>query len=198
MHICLPRTATRLVDQVCRAVQDRRRSGVGSTPIEVHDVPPHYVSSEETALVRWLNGGEARPLSSSQRPFERGVRRRPTLIDNVETLAHIALIGRFGPAWFRQAGLADAPGTMLATVAGAVRQPGVYEIAVGTPIGRCWPGAGRAGRRPRCWSAATSAPGMTRGTVGGWLPMSPQWLGRAGASPGRRRADRAARRRRAA
>ncbi|HEY7014987.1 MAG TPA: NADH-ubiquinone oxidoreductase-F iron-sulfur binding region domain-containing protein [Streptosporangiaceae bacterium] len=183
VHICLPRTATGLVDQMCRAVQDRRRSGVGSTPVEVHDVPPHYVSGEETALVRWLNGGEARPVSSRQRPFERGVRRRPTLIDNVETLAHIALIGRFGPAWFRQAGLADAPGTMLATVSGAVRHPGVYELAVGTPIGalltwsRAAPDASAVliGGYFGTWHEARSAAG---------IPMSPQWLGRAGASPG--------------
>jgi NADH:ubiquinone oxidoreductase subunit F (NADH-binding) len=183
VHICLPRTAARLVDQVCRAVKDRQRSGVGSVPIEVHDVPPHYVSGEETSLVRWLNGGEARPASSRQRPFERGVRRRPTLINNVETLAHIALIGRFGPAWFRQAGLADAPGTMLATVSGAVRHPGVYELPVGTPIAELL-----------AWSRAApdAAAVLIGGYFGTWheaqsvagVPMSPQWLRQAGAAPG--------------
>lgn len=146
-------------------------------------MPPHYVSGEETSLVRWLNGGEARPLSSRQRPFERGVRRRPTLIDNVETLAHIALIARLGPAWFRQAGLADAPGTMLATVSGAVHHPGVYELAVGTPIAELL-----------AWSRA--APDAAAVLIGGYFgtwhearsvagsPMSPQWLRQAGASPG--------------
>src|SRR5260370_41740072 len=94
--------------------------------IEVHELPHRYVSSEETSLVRWLNGGEARPLGGRERPFERGVRRRPTLVDNVETLAHIALIARFGPAWFPQAGLPAPPRKILATGSRAVDRPGVY------------------------------------------------------------------------
>jgi NADH:ubiquinone oxidoreductase subunit F (NADH-binding) len=69
------------------------------------------------------------------RPHEQGVRKRPTLTDNVETLAHVALIARYGPDWFRQVGLPDSPGTMLTTVSGAVAEPGVYEVASGTRIG---------------------------------------------------------------
>jgi len=135
VHMCLPRTSAGLADQVRAAIADRQRFGLGGPSIQMHDVPHHYVSSEETALVRWLNGGEARPTGGLTRPYERGVRRRPTLVDNVETLAQIALIARFGPSWFRQVGLPDDPGTMLATISGAVARPGVYEIALGTPIG---------------------------------------------------------------
>jgi NADH:ubiquinone oxidoreductase subunit F (NADH-binding) len=134
VHVCLPRSRPGLAGLVRDAVADRQRNGLDGVPIDVHELPHHYVSSEETSLVRWLNGGEARPPGGRERPFERGVRRRPTLVGNVETLAHVALIARFGPAWFRQAGLPDAPGTMLATVSGAVDQPGVYEIEAGSPI----------------------------------------------------------------
>jgi NADH:ubiquinone oxidoreductase subunit F (NADH-binding) len=134
VHMCLPRTAPALVDRVCAAVAERERSGQDTVAVQVHALPDHYVSSEETSLVRWLNGGEARPLGRQHRPFQRGVRRRPTLVDNVETLAHIALIARFGPAWFRQAGLPEGPGTMLATISGDVSDPGVYEIETGTAI----------------------------------------------------------------
>jgi NADH:ubiquinone oxidoreductase subunit F (NADH-binding) len=181
VHVCLPRTRPGLAELIRQAVQDR--SGVDSVPVQVHELPHHYVSSEETSLVRWLNGGEARPLGRRERPFERGVRRRPTLVDNVETLAHIALIARFGPGWFRQAGLPDAPGTMLVTVSGAVDHPGVYEVDVGTPIAEVL-GASRA----RDGVGAV----LVGGYFGSWhdlravagLPLCAQRLRRVGASPG--------------
>ena len=54
------------------------------------------------ALVHQLNGGGAKPTFIPPRPFEAGVGQRPTLLQNVETLAHLALISRFGAAWFRE------------------------------------------------------------------------------------------------
>jgi NADH:ubiquinone oxidoreductase subunit F (NADH-binding) len=132
VHVCLDRTRGRQVSDVLRAVAERERAGLDPVRLLVHEIPHRYVSSEETALIRWLNGGEARPSVTPPRPFQKGVERGPTLVDNVETLAHIALIGRYGPDWFRRAGLPDAPGTMLVTVTGAVTDPGVYEIESGT------------------------------------------------------------------
>ncbi len=134
-HLCLPRTRDWLIDAVLAAVAERRRAGLDPVPLAVHDLPHHYVSSEETSLVHWLNGGEAKPTYTPPRPFERGVGKRPTLIDNVETLAHVALIARYGADWFREAGRADAAGTMLTTVSGAVAQPGVYEVEAGSSVG---------------------------------------------------------------
>ena len=97
-------------------------------------VPAHYVAGEETALVQLVNGGPAKPTATPPRPFERGVAGRPTLVDNVETLAHLATVAQHGPNWFRQVGTADEPGSVLVTVSGAVARRGVYEVALGTPF----------------------------------------------------------------
>ena len=108
--------------------------------IRVVAVPTGYVVGEERSIVHLLNGGPAIP-TSGPRPFVRGVRGRPTLIQNVETLGHLALIHAFGPAWFREIGPEEMPGSMLVTVSGAVANPGVYEIEVGTSVGHVIRGA---------------------------------------------------------
>jgi NADH:ubiquinone oxidoreductase subunit F (NADH-binding) len=117
---------------VRRAIAERNvERGV---PIEVVEVPPRFVSGEESAVIHHLNGGDSKPTSTPPRPFERGVDGRPTFISNVETFAHIAQIARFGPNWFRETGTSHEPGTMLVTVSGAIATPGVYEVAMGTPL----------------------------------------------------------------
>jgi NADH:ubiquinone oxidoreductase subunit F (NADH-binding) len=115
------------------AVRERPEDPV---PVRVEAVPARYVSSEESALVNFLNTGEARPTSKPPRPFERGVQGRPTLVSNVETYAHLALIARHGAEWFRGQGTADSAGTALVTVGGAVSNPGVYEVGLGIPLGQ--------------------------------------------------------------
>lgn len=145
-----------------RAAVDERRTGGARTRIV--QVPPRYVASVDTSLVNFLNTGTARPVAREPRPSQRGVDGRPTLVDNVETLAHLALVSRHGPDWFRGRGTEDAPGTALITVGGAVHAPGVYEIDLGVPI-----------REPVRMAGGTTAPvrGMLLGGLGGrWLPLS--------------------------
>jgi NADH:ubiquinone oxidoreductase subunit F (NADH-binding) len=107
-------------------------------------VPDAYVAGEETALLHYLNGGPAVPTLVPPRPHQHGLGRRPTLVCNAETLAHVALVARNGAAWFRELGTPEHPGTALVTVAGAVRRPGVHEVALGTPIAQAIAGAGGA------------------------------------------------------
>ena len=111
------------------------RAGHDTPAVRVVGVPHRYVGSEASALARFLTDGNPRPTGTPPRPAQRGVRGRPTLVDNVETLAHLALIARYGAAWYRACGTDDSPGTTLVTVGGTVGLPGVYEIEHGIPLG---------------------------------------------------------------
>ncbi|MFI5005334.1 MAG: NADH-ubiquinone oxidoreductase-F iron-sulfur binding region domain-containing protein [Solirubrobacterales bacterium] len=117
-----------------RAIAERGRPRRGEPGIELLAVPNSYVAGQESALVNLLGGGPALPTFTPPRPFERGVRGRPTLVCNVETLAHLALIARHGPEWFRELGTAAQPGSALITLSGPVAYPGVYEIEHGSPL----------------------------------------------------------------
>jgi NADH:ubiquinone oxidoreductase subunit F (NADH-binding) len=117
-----------------RAALAERGSRVDRVKLSVVTVPEGFVPGEETALVSWLNGKPPRPTSTPPRPFERGVRGAPTLVQNVETLANMALVARFGPSWFRGLGTREEPGTVLVTVGGAVARRGIYEIPLGFPL----------------------------------------------------------------
>lgn len=120
---------------VLDAALGERRYAADQVRLQVVQVPRHYVASEASALVHFLNDGDARPLAAPPRTSERGVHGRPTLVDNVETLAQLAMIVAGGPEWFREAGTATDPGSTLVTIGGAVERPGVYEISLGSPLG---------------------------------------------------------------
>jgi NADH:ubiquinone oxidoreductase subunit F (NADH-binding) len=99
------------------AIEARNRAGIdGRLSLSLVATPEGFVVGEETALVHHLNGGPAKPTFKPPLPFERGVGGAPTLVQNAETLAHIALIARFGPDWFREVGTRDEPGSVLLTV----------------------------------------------------------------------------------
>ncbi len=101
---------------------------------QIVSIPDGFVAGEETALINALNGKPAKPSVKPPYPFERGVDGAPTLVQNAETLAHVALIARFGARWFRSLGTEAEPGTALVTVSGAVARPGVYEIELGSRV----------------------------------------------------------------
>lgn len=103
-------------------------------PVQLVGGPNGYVSGEESAVIQYLNGGQPKPTFVPPRPFERGYRRRPTLMANAETAAQLALIARHGDSWFREIGTEHDPGSALVTISGAVARPGVFELAFGTPI----------------------------------------------------------------
>jgi NADH:ubiquinone oxidoreductase subunit F (NADH-binding) len=102
--------------------------------VELLTVPPGYVAGEETAAVRMINEGLAKPTDKPPRPFEAGVDDRPTLVSNVETLANLPYLQRHGSAAFRSEGTSLSPGTFLATITGAGRPPVLYELPHGLPF----------------------------------------------------------------
>lgn len=117
-----------------QALQELQAAGLWGEDVRVTVVDPTYVAGEETAAVQALNGGEPLPTDKPPRPFEEGVHGRPTLINNVETLANLPLIQRVGPAAYREQGTAAAPGTFLLTLSGCA-STGLYEVPLGVTLG---------------------------------------------------------------
>lgn len=147
-----------VIGTIDAAIAERR--GVDSVPVELITPPARYVASEESALAHWAGDGIATPVYGD-RPFQRGMNGRPTLVQNAETLAHIALIARHGGAWFASVGDPAAPGTTLVSVGGAVALPGVIEVATGTPVRAIL---------QRCGGESAAVKGFLTGGYGGaWV-----------------------------
>ena len=166
-HLVVHRQEAGLIASLEDAIADRETLGVDPVPIQVDGIPGRYVSSEQSSIAQYLNGGPGKPAFSPPRPHERGVRGRPTLVNNVETLAHLALIARYGDGWFRGIGPATDPGSALVTVGGAVARPGVYEIEMGAPIGQVVMLAGGPTEPLQAL--------LVGGYFGAWLPAELAW-----------------------
>jgi NADH:ubiquinone oxidoreductase subunit F (NADH-binding) len=125
-------------DQLLRllghALAERSAAGCDRIAVEIVAAPPRFLAGEESALASRVGGGPAVPTFKRPRVFERGVGGSPTLVQNVETLAHVALIARFGAAWFRQVGTAAEPGSMLVTAHRADGASLVSEVPLGAPL----------------------------------------------------------------
>jgi len=148
-----------------RAIETRSRRRLdGKVALRLAVSPGGFVSGEETAVVQLLNGRPAKPAFKPPLPFERGVGGAPTLVQNVETLAHVSLIGRHGARWFREIGTEDEPGSALMTVSGSVRRPGVYEIPYGTPLDSLVAEAGGWSSEPQAY--------LLGGYFGAWIPAA--------------------------
>ncbi len=93
--------------------------------------PATYVAGEDSAATEFLESGTAQPRTKPPYPAAAGLHGRPTVVSNVETLAHLALVARDGAAAFRAVGTEACPGTMLITVPDECFTPGVYEVEIG-------------------------------------------------------------------
>jgi len=154
-----------------RAAETAMRHALGERPADIQgraqivSAPPGYVSGEESAAVHFVNEGDARPTTTPPRPFDRGVGGRPTLVQNVESLALAALIARRGHDWYLDQGRRGGIG--LITVSGAVTRAGVQEIALGSTLSDVAAAAG--GLRSDTQAV------LLGGYFGGWAEVDEQW-----------------------
>jgi len=161
-YLCVGHRTAAIARSVTEAAAERVRTGLDSVPVEVTTTADGYLSGQENALISALNGNAPLPTFVPPRAAQRGVHRRPTLVLNVETLAHIALIARFGSHWFRASGTPGAPGSALVTITGAVERPGVREIPLGTGLGEVLQRSGL---------SQPAQAVLTGGYFGTWLPL---------------------------
>jgi len=148
---------------VSRAIEERRRHGLDSCTIDIVVAPNRYLAGQESAVVNAINGGKAATPSfvALRSVRERGVRGRPTLVQNVESLAHASLIARFGADWFRTIGTSESPGTSLLTVTGRWPETRIVEAPLGTRL------ADVLGLGVEAWGSIQGV--LLGGYGGGWL-----------------------------
>jgi NADH:ubiquinone oxidoreductase subunit F (NADH-binding) len=109
----------------------------GADRVAVVPGPDEYLFGEEKAMLEVIEGRLAMPRIVP--PYQQGLfatttAPNPTVVNNVETFAHVSRILANGPDWFRELGVGDSPGTMVFTVVGDADNAGVYELPLGTPL----------------------------------------------------------------
>lgn len=100
----------------------------------LHTSAGRYICGEETALISSLEGKRAVPRAKPPFPQVSGLFGKPTVVNNVETLSNLPHILRNGPEWFQSLGKGDDPGTKLFGVSGRVKNPGCWELPMGTTV----------------------------------------------------------------
>jgi len=133
----------------------------GPLEVFVHRGAGAYVCGEETALLESIEGYRGNPRIRPPFPAVKGLFGRPTIINNVETLACLPLIMANGAPWFASIGRPKNTGPKLFSVSGHVNRPGVYELPLGVPISEVIAAAGgvRKGHRLKAFiPGGSSAP----------------------------------------
>ncbi len=102
--------------------------------LAVHQGAGAYICGEETALIDSLEGKRGQPRIKPPFPVNEGFLAKPTVVNNVETLANVPYIIEIGSNEYSQIGSSDCPGPKLFSVSGHVKKPGVYELPMGTSL----------------------------------------------------------------
>jgi len=132
--VCVPRGREQVAGAVAAALDERSARAHGVVPEILVRPPDRFVAGEESALAAWIDSGRSLPAFRPEKGTALRIGKRPALVHNTETLAHVAMIARHGPEQFRRHGMVEEPGTTLITISGAVAHPGVVEVDRGTPL----------------------------------------------------------------
>jgi NADH-quinone oxidoreductase subunit F len=116
------------------AIQQARAYGFLELDLEVRRGAGAYICGEETALFNSIEGKRGEPRNKPPFPVQAGVFGKPTVVNNVETLVNVLDIVIDGAAAFAATGTPDSTGTRLFCLSGHVRQPGLYEVPMGTTL----------------------------------------------------------------
>ncbi len=154
----------RVKQALVQALEEARAAGRldgGSGRVGWHFVDGHgaYICGEETALLEALEGKRGMPRMKPPYPVEKGFRNKPTLIQNVETIACVPAILERGGAWFKATGRTE-PGSKLYCMSGHVARPGVYEAPLGIPFAELLELAGGAAGTLKAFSPGGASSGF--------------------------------------
>ena len=121
--------------RMTEAIREAEGAGyVGSLKVSIHPAPTVYVAGEDSAVLEVLEGKTPLPRQKPPYPAMAGLFAKPTVVNNVETLANIPSIIRNGSVWFRRHGTNEAPGTMIFCLGREMNRPGAYELPLGSSM----------------------------------------------------------------
>ena len=131
------------ISRMKKAIQQAREYGLLgdnifgtdlSFDLHIHAGAGAYICGEETALIESIEGNRGEPRSRPPYPTTAGLWQKPTLVNNVETLANIPAIIRNGPEWYKSIGTPSSPGTKVYTILGNVNVTGLIEVPMGITL----------------------------------------------------------------
>jgi NADH:ubiquinone oxidoreductase subunit F (NADH-binding) len=132
--VCIPIGRDAVAAAVSHAMGERTGHRYARVREEIVRPSDRFIAGEESALANWFDSGLSVPVFRPDKGTPLRIGKRPALVHNAETLAHVALIARHGPGPFRIHGMTEEPGTCLVTISGGVAHPGVVEVDRGTPL----------------------------------------------------------------
>lgn len=103
--------------------------------VRIHRSEDGYIAGEETALLELLEGRPGRPRGKPTMPTHAGFEKRPTVVNNLETVLQAFFAIKYGPERFREVGTKYASGTLVYSLAGDIARPGIYELPLGIRLG---------------------------------------------------------------